>query len=62
MNNKALTAQEIHLKYLSIKEIAFSCGFSNVSHFISLYRKKGSFTPIENRKIHYKDEKLKRKE
>lgn len=47
---------------LSIKEIAFSCGFSNVSHFISLYRKKGAFTPIENRKIHYKDEKLKRKE
>ena len=44
---------------LSIKEIAFLCGFNSASHFIYLYKKKGRFTPLENRKIHYKDEKRK---
>ena len=40
------------LKYseLSIEQIAYSSGFSNVSHFISLFRRHEKYTPLQYRK------------
>ncbi|MCD7819058.1 MAG: AraC family transcriptional regulator [Lachnospiraceae bacterium] len=40
------------LKYTqqSVEEIAFTCGFNHVSHFISLFKKHESITPLQYRK------------
>lgn len=40
------------LKYTqqSVEEIAYACGFNNVSHFINLFKKQESVTPLQYRK------------
>ena len=34
----------------SVKEVAIGCGYNNISHFISVYRKYKGKTPLEERK------------
>lgn len=47
-----LTYAKELLKYSTktVEEIAFSCGFHNVSHFINLFKKHEDYTPLQFRK------------
>ena len=47
-------AQELlRLKKYNITEICFLCGFNNISHFTTVFRKKVGVTPSHYRKIIY---------
>lgn len=37
--------------HLKVQQIAGQCGYSDVSHFIAMFRKITGITPLEYRKI-----------
>lgn len=44
-------AEQLRLPYLSVTDVAFSCGFNDLSYFNRLFKRKKNMTPTEYRRM-----------